>query len=78
MTRTLDTILGRAFASMGAAQQAEVLNAAGLFAQRTYDTSTTQAKIDLDMQACAIADDLDAHGWALVLAIAQFAKDSTR
>jgi hypothetical protein len=67
MTRTVDTILGRAFASLSAEQQAEVINAAGLYAVRTYESEYA-----IEMQACQMADHLDTHGWKLLRFIAKF------
>ena len=64
---TIDTILGRAFASLGAEQQAEVINAAGSYAHRTYDSDW-----HIEMQACRIAEKLDDSGWLLLRKIALF------
>lgn len=70
--RTIDTILGRAFASLSAEQQAEVLNAAGSFAHRTYDD-----EYRINMQGCAIAEKLDQDGWRLLRAISRFDPEET-
>lgn len=67
MTQTIDTILGRAFASLSAEQQAEVLNAAGHYARRTFDSEW-----NVEMQGCRIAQALTDDGWFLLRKIAMF------
>lgn len=64
---TIDTILGRAFAALSAEQQAEVLNAAGHYAHRTFDSDW-----HIEMQACQIAEKLDEDGWRLLRKISLF------
>lgn len=65
--QTVDTVLGRAFAVCPASQQAEIINAAGQYAHRTYEDLSR-----VEMQACMIADHLDEHGWRLLRSIMLF------
>lgn len=67
MRATLDTVLGRAFAAANSDAQAEVLNAAGAYAKRTYDCGHA-----LEMQGCYIADELNEDGWAFLRAVMLF------
>jgi hypothetical protein len=66
-TPTLDTILGRCFAASAATEQAELLNAAGYYAEKTYEREWY-----IEMQACRIADRLDESGWRWIREIMKF------
>lgn len=73
MIRTIDTILGRAFAHASAEQQAEVLNAAGSFVARTFGSDGEhRMRSDREMQCCQIADHLTEDGWTLLRCLMQF------
>lgn len=64
---TLDTILGRAFAHADSEHQAELLNAAGRDARRSWGDR-------FETQCCAIVDALDEDGRALIEKLADYVR----
>lgn len=64
-------ILQRAFAEANSTEQAEMFNE---FGRLLYMMCSHKGKMGMDTQLCYVADDLDAHGERMIVALAEFVK----